>query len=114
MAIARPAHWADDCRKSAITLRLSRPSWLGPKLRATVVVICAIGVTGCARHPDQRDLEVRSPTHRVVRTATVRVPAPAHASFRERQLAESRPRRPDPALLAPQLAPNCEFKRTDI
>jgi hypothetical protein len=50
----------------------------------------------------------------VVKAAAVRVPVRAHASSRERQLAESRVRRPDPALLAPQLAPNCEFKRTDI
>jgi hypothetical protein len=32
----------------------------------------------------------------------------------EAQHAELRVRRPDPALLAPQPAPNCEFKRADI
>jgi hypothetical protein len=31
-----------------------------------------------------------------------------------RQHVELRVRRPDPALLAPQPAPNCEFKRADI
>jgi hypothetical protein len=31
-----------------------------------------------------------------------------------RQQAELRVRRPDPALLEPQLAPDCEFKRADL
>jgi hypothetical protein len=114
MAMARPAHCANDCRDSAKTqLSPSGLSSLGRKLRATFVVVCAIGVTGCARNPDPRDLEVRSPTHRVVRAAPVRVPARAQVYFRERQHAESRGR-VDPALLAPQPAPNCDFKRTDI
>jgi hypothetical protein len=113
MAIARPTHCADDCRKSEKKrLRLNGLLSLAP-LPIIFVVICAIGVTGCARNPDRRDLGVRSPTHRV-EAATVRVPARAHAHFKERQHAELRVRWPDPALLAPQPAPNCEFKRTDI
>ena len=34
--------------------------------------------------------------------------------YSEVRRAEPRSRRPDPALLEPQLAPSCEFKRADI
>jgi hypothetical protein len=109
MGIARPA------LESATTqLRLNGPSSLTPKLWTILVVACAMGVTGCARNPVQRDLEVRNPPQRVVRVAAVRVPARAPVHSEERHHAELRARRPDPALLVPQPAPNCEFKRADI
>jgi hypothetical protein len=38
----------------------------------------------------------------------------ARINARTQQQAELRVHRPDPALLAPQPAPNCEFKRTDV
>jgi hypothetical protein len=85
MAIARPAHWADDCRESAKTqLHLNSLSSLAPKLWTILVVVCAMGVTGARVHSE------------------------------ERHHAELRARRPDPALLVPQPASNCEFKRADI
>ena len=115
MAIARPAHCADVCREPAKTQpRLNGLSTLAPKLRTIFVVACAMGVTGCARNPAQRDLEVRNPPQRVARIAPVRVPARARVYSEERHHAELPARRPDPALLIPQPAPNCEFKRADI
>jgi hypothetical protein len=115
MAIARPAHCIDDCRETAkAQRRLNSLSWWAPKLRTIFLVVCATGVTGCASNPAQRDLEVGTPPQRVVRVAAVRVPARVHVRSERRQHAESRVRRPDPALLAPQPTPDCEFKRTDL
>jgi hypothetical protein len=135
MAIAKPAYWADDYRESAKTqLRLNSPSSLA-LLRTILVVVCAIGVTGCARNPVQRELEVRKPPQRVVRVARAPARVRVHSEGQqsrssraaaqlpgragvdvpeESQQAELRARRPDPALLVPQPAPNCEFKRADI
>jgi len=114
MGIARPAHWTDDGRESATTqLRLNGPSSLTPKLWTILVVACAMGVTGCARNPVQRELEA-NPPQRVIRAAPVRLPARVRVHSKERQQAELHVRRPDPALLTPQPAPDCEFKRTDL
>jgi uncharacterized protein len=106
MAIARPAHCAYGGREAAKTqLRLNGLSSLAP-LRTIFVVVCAMGVTGCAGYPAQRDLEVRNPTQRVVRLASVRVPARVRLYSKEHQHAELRERRAAPSLLAPQPAPN--------
>ena len=115
MAIARGAHCAEDGRESAKTQpRFNGRSSSAPKLRTVFVIVCAIGITGCARNPAQRELEVANPPQRVVRAVPVRLPARVRVHSKERQQAELQVRRPDPALLTPQPAPDCEFKRTDL
>jgi hypothetical protein len=106
MAIAGPAHFADNCCESA-KLRLLRPASLIPKLPAFSVIFCALAVAGCARDPVHREF---NPARHEVRAAPVR----AHRHAEPRRLAELRIRRPDPTLLAPQPAPDCEFKRADV
>ena len=107
MATARP----DDGRESARTQpRLNGLLSFAP-FRTIFVVVCAMGVTGCACYPAHREL---NPVQREVRATPVRLPLRVRVHAKERQHVELRVRRPDPALLAPQPAPNCEFKRADI
>ena len=68
-----------------------------------------MGLAGCARNPAHREL-----IQPEVRATPVRLPSHARVHAKERQHVELRVRRPDRALLAPQPAPNCEFKRADI
>jgi hypothetical protein len=87
------------------------------RLLAMCCLVCATAVAGCARNPAQQ--EVR----------TVRQPAPVHVSHRSaaapkvaasiprpdpRRELELRIRKPDPALLSQQPAPDCEFERADV
>lgn len=119
MAIADPAHYADDCCELAKTqLRLNRLLSSPAKLLTIFVVILAIGLGGCARHPAYRELSLDhrelNPVRREVRTTLVRPPSRVRVHAESHQDAELRVRRPDPALLTPQPAPNCEFKRADL
>ena len=112
MPIAGPAHCADYCREFAETrLRSAGLASFAPKLLTVSVVFCAMAVAGCARNPAQREF---NPVQPEVRAAPVRATARAHRSSEPRRYAELRIHRPDPALLVPQPAPNCEFKRTDV
>jgi hypothetical protein len=112
MAIADPAHCADDgCGLAKAQPRLSVPRSLTPKLVTVAVIACAIGMAGCARNPAQHELR---PVQREVRVAPVRSAARPRAYTRAPRHAEPRVRHPDAALLEPQPAPNCEYKRADI
>jgi hypothetical protein len=112
MAIVHPAHCADDCCVLAKTqFRLNGLLSLRSSPLTISVVVLAVGLAGCARNPAQRDL---NPVQREVRTAPVRSPSRARVYAERQQHAELRVRRPDPALLTPQQAPNCEFKRADV
>jgi hypothetical protein len=70
-----------------------------------------MGLAGCARNPTRRELNL---VQREVRATPVRLPSRARVHAEERQHVELHVRRPDPALLAPQPAPNCKFERADI
>jgi len=107
MAIASPAHFADNCCEPAKRQRLPGPASLIPKLPTFSVIFCALAVVGCARDPVHREF---NPVQREVRAAPVR----SHRYAEPRRSAELRIRRPDPTLLAPQPAPDCELKRTDV
>jgi len=112
MTIVGPAHCADNCCESAKTrLRLPCLASCAPKLLTISVVLCAMAVAGCARNPARREF---NPIQHEVRAAPVRAPARAHRYTEPRRHVELRIHRPDPALLASQPAPNCEFKRTDF
>ena len=112
MAIAGPAHHADNCRESAkIRLRLPGLASFAPKLLTIPVVFWAMAVAGCARNPAQHEF---NQARHEVRAAPARAPARAHSYTEPRRFAELRIHRPDATLLAPQPAPDCEFNRTDI
>jgi hypothetical protein len=118
MAIARSAHGADDgCEMAKPQLRLSSLLPLSPRLPAICAVALALGLAGCARNPARGDLDVHrdfKPAHRVVRATPVRLPPRPRVHAETPPPAELRVRRPDPALLAAQPAPHCEFTNTDL
>jgi hypothetical protein len=112
MAIAHQAHCADVCRGLARSQPwTSRLLPLSPKLLAISVVVLATGLGGCARNTAHRD---PNPVAREAKAPPVRSPVRARAHPETRQNAELLVRRPDAALLEPQLAPDCEFKRADL
>jgi hypothetical protein len=83
---------ADRARPGVTGLR-----GLATRLLAFCALSCAIALAGCAQHSAQREPEA----------ARLRPPAPAADS-------EPRIRWPSRALLSPQPAPDCEFKRSDL
>src|SRR5262245_50865702 len=112
MAIAHPAQDAGGCCDlNRSQLRLDRPLPWSPKLLAICVVVLATGIGGCARNASHSDL---NPVQRKIKAASVRSPLSARAHAEPRKLTELRVRRPDPELLAPQPAPDCEFGRADV
>lgn len=114
VAMTDSVHCADrEWRRT----RLPPNGWRSPRAKhsAICVIVLAIGLAGCARDPSRREVgqgqqEVRTKPVRLASRSISR----AHVHPEARQNVELRVRRPDPALLAPQPAPNCEFKRADI
>src|ERR1700726_14789 len=90
-------------------LRTASFKSLAPTFLTICAISCAMAAAGCARNPAQRDPDP------VLHEGEA---APVHAARRTRghpeqyRYAEPRLRRPDPALLAAQPAPDCEFTRS--
>lgn len=119
MAIVRSARGADDgCELAKPQLRLSSLLPLAPELPVISVIVLALGLAGCARDPARGDLSaVHSDfkrAHREVRATPVRLPRRRRVYAETQSPAELRVHRPDPALLAAQPAPHCEFTNTDL
>jgi hypothetical protein len=119
MAIAHPAHCANDgCDLAKPPLWLNGRLSLSAKLPAVAAVVLALGLAGCARNPARGDLSAVhhefKRAQREARATPVRLPSRAVVHADTPQPVELRVHRPDPALLAAQPAPNCEFKRADI
>jgi hypothetical protein len=111
MAMTDPAHGADDgCELASSQRQWIHPGSLRRKFLTFVVAACATALAACARDTAQHEL---APGPRSARAAPVCPPARPRI-YSEARRAEPRSRRPDPALLEPQLAPSCEFKRADI
>jgi hypothetical protein len=112
MAIAHVAHDAGVCcEPTRSQLRLDRLLSPRPKLLTILVVVLTMGLGGCARNGGHYD---PNPVQRKVKTSPVRSPVRARAPAEAEKFSELRVRRPDPSLLEPQPAPNCEFNRADV
>jgi hypothetical protein len=83
----------------------------GPKLLTVCVILCSLSFAGCARHPAQREV---SPALHESKTSPTRTPVRTRRYSEPSRYAEPKIRRPDLALLSPQPAPDCEFKRSDL
>src|SRR2546427_10365069 len=84
---------------------------LAPKLLTVCVILCSLSFAGCASNPAQREV---SPTLHEGKASPIRAPARPRRYSEQHRYAEPIIRRPDPALLSPQPAPDCEFKRSDL
>jgi hypothetical protein len=90
---------------------LAEVSSLAPTLFTISLISFAMTVTGCARNPGQRDF---NPARHEVNTGSVLTRAGTHKYFAPRRYGELRIHMPDAALLAPQPAPDCDFKEADV
>jgi hypothetical protein len=70
-----------------------------------------MSLAGCARNPAQREV---SPALHEGKAPPTRAPVRARRYAEPVRYAEPKIRRPDLALLSPQPAPDCEFKRSDL
>lgn len=116
VAMTDSAHRAGlGCEWFRTRLRPNGPPPSRPRLLTISVIVLAMGLAGCARDASRREVNLGQ---QQVRAKPVRVASHlasrAHTHSEPRQHVELRVRRPDPALLAAQPAPNCEFKRADI
>lgn len=114
MAMMHPARPADDeCEFTSARLPMNGRISPRTRLLAVSAVAVAMALGGCAREPSHREF---NSSQREVRASHVRptLHARIHAKPQQQPQAELRVHRPDPALLAPQPAPNCEFKRADV
>ena len=116
MLTAGPAHLACGCRDLA-TARWRRLASFVLKLSSVCIAFGAMALAGCARNPIQRELH---PVQRAARAVPVRAAARPHKistpirTSEPVRYSEPRIRRPDPALLASQPAPDCELKRSEL
>ena len=81
------------------------------KLVTVCVVLCSMSFAGCARNPAQREA---SPALHEGKTSPLRASVRPRRHAEPYRYAEPKIRRLDPALLSPQPAPDCEFKRSDL
>ena len=112
MAIVGAALRAQDaCELVPQRLHAAGLKSLMPKLLAACAVLFSVSVAGCARNPAQRELQLGQ--------REAKAP-PTRVAVRIRKHPEQQPyagpgiRRPDPALLSAQPAPDCEFKKADL
>lgn len=84
---------------------------LAPKFLTVGVILCSLSFAGCARNPAPREV---SPALHESKAPPLRAAARPRRTTVSIRYVEPKIRRPDPALLAAQPAPDCEFKRSDL
>lgn len=82
-----------------------------PRLLTICAILSSLSFAGCARNPPQREV---GPALREGKAPPVRAAARSRRPVEQLRYAEPRIRRPSPALLSPQPAPDCEFNRSDL
>jgi len=97
------------CVRATVSKWLSS-KLLNRKLLNLAAISLAVAVSGCAQNPGPHEMAARPPQVRTASAAPV-APARRHA---ERTYLQARIRRFDPALLAPQPAPDCEYRKSDV
>ena len=82
-----------------------------PRLLNLCAISFAMSVAGCARNPGPHDLK---PTVHEVKVASVRLAERTRRHSEYHQYAQPIVRRPNPTLLAPLPAPDCEYNKDDL
>ena len=101
----------DSCEEAGEHQHFAGAKSFAPKLLTVCVIFCAMSFAGCARNPAQREI---SPALREGKASPIRAPVRTRRYSEPYRYAEPKIRRPDLALLSPQPAPDCEFKRSDL
>jgi hypothetical protein len=101
----------DCCEQAGKRPHAASLKSFGPKLLTVCVILCSLSFAGCARHPAQREV---SPALHEGKAPPTRAPVRTRRYAEPVRYAEPKIRRPDLALLSPQPAPDCEFKRSDL
>jgi hypothetical protein len=101
----------DSCEEAGERPHAASLKSFVPKLLTVCVIFCAMSFAGCARNPAQREV---SPVLHEGTASPIRAPVRTRRYSEPIRYAEPKIRRPDPALLSPQPAPDCEFKRSDL
>ena len=103
----------DSCEEEGERPHAASLKSLAPKLLTVGVILCSMSFAGCARNPAQREASPTLTLHEG-KAAPVRAPVRTRRYSEPYRYAEPKIRRPDLALLSPQPAPDCEFKRSDL
>jgi hypothetical protein len=112
MAIVGAASRAQDiCGLATRRLHAARSHTRTPRLLAACAVLVSISVAGCARNPAPREVQ---PAQRETKAPPVRAAMSIRRHSEQHRYSEPKIRRPDPALLSAQPAPDCEFRRSDL
>lgn len=112
MAIVGAASRAQNpCGLATRRLHAARSRARTSGLLAACAVLVSISVAGCARNPAPREVQAAP---RETRASPVRAAMSIRRHSEPRRYSEPRIHRPDPALLAAQPAPDCEFRRSDL
>jgi hypothetical protein len=101
----------DSCEETREQRHFAGLKSLAPKLLTVCVIFCSLSFAGCARNPAQRETSM---TLHEDKASRIRAPVRTRRYAEPARYAEPKIRRPDPALLSPQPAPDCEFKRSDL
>ena len=110
-------HFQDCCEEAGKRPHAAGLKSHGPRVLAIGVILCSMSLAGCARNTAQREVSPAlhegkaSPVHAPVRPRRYAEPSRHVEPYR---YVEPKIRRPDLALLSPQPAPDCEFKRSDL
>ena len=103
----------DSCEEAGERQHTASRTSLAQRLLTICVILCATSFAGCARNPAQREASPTLTLHEG-KASPVRAPVRTRRYSEPYRYAEPKIRRPDLALLSPQPAPDCEFKRSDL
>jgi hypothetical protein len=104
-------HFQDSCEEAGKRPHAAGLKSRGLKLLTIGVILCSMSLAGCARNTAQREV---SPALHEGKASPVRAPVRPRRYAEPYRYVEPKIRRPELALLSPQPAPDCEFKRSDL